>query len=309
MDLNDWLLFAQIVDIGGLSAASRLLGIPKSTLSRRLTKLENDFGSRLVIRRGRTFELTEAGRLFYQEARRLTEQVANSTERLSEGTQQEGGTLRMTAPKTPGGYFLGAWLAEFLQLYPHIRIELDLNDHMVNLFEQGYDLALRVGPLVDSTLIARKLGVSERLLVAAPDYLKQYGQPESPDELSQYQCISFGEQRSGRSSWVLTQGKRSRQVNFYSALRCDDMATTMRITQAGMGISLIPAFVCREFLESGILQGVLPQWHGPVAEFHLVYTERELMPNRVRLLVDFLIEQARTEKWRLSMAHDKPVIV
>jgi len=309
MDLNDWLMFAQIVDIGGLSAASRVLDIPKSTLSRRLTKLEDDFGSRLVIRRGRTFELTEAGRLFYQEARHLTEQVANSRERLSESTQQEGGTLRMTAPKTPGGYFLGIWLAEFLQLYPSIRIELDLSDHMVNLFEQGYDLALRVGPLADSALIARKLGISERILVASPDYLKQHGQPESPAELSQHQCISFGEQRSGRSSWVLTHGTQTQQVNFYSALRCDDMATTMQITQAGAGISLIPAFVCRESLESGALQQVLPQWHGPVAEFHLVFTERELMPNRVRLLVDFLTERARTDIWRLSVAHEKPVSV
>lgn len=295
MDLNDWLMFAQIVEIGGLSAAGRLLGVPKSTLSRRLTRLEDDFGSRLVIRRGRTFELTEAGRLFYQEARRLTEQVANSTERLSEGSQQEGGSLRMTAPKTPGGYFLGTWLAEFLQLHPNIRIELDLTDHMVNLYEQGYDLALRVGPLADSALIARRLGTSERILVAAPDYLNQYAQPESPTELSQHQCISFGEQRSGRSSWVLTHGTQSLQVNFYSALRCDDMATTMRIAQAGAGITLIPAFVCRESLESGTLQRVLPQWAGPAAEFHLVYTERELMPNRVRLLIDFLTERARTE--------------
>jgi DNA-binding transcriptional LysR family regulator len=309
MDLNDWLMFAQLVDIGGLSAASRVLDVPKSTLSRRLTKLEDDFGSRLVIRRGRTFELTESGRQFYQEARRLTEQVANSRERLSESTQQEGGTLRMTAPKTPGGYFLGTWLAEFLQLYPSIRIELDLSDHVVNLFEQGYDLALRVGPLADSALIARKLGISERILVASPDYLKQYGQPESPAELSQHQCISFGEQRSGRSSWVLTHGTQTQQVNFYSALRCDDMATTMQITQAAAGISLIPAFVCRESLESGSLQRVLPQWVGPAAEFHLVFTERELMPNRVRLLVDFITERARAEIWRLSVAHEKPVSV
>jgi DNA-binding transcriptional LysR family regulator len=309
MDLNDWLMFAQLVDIGGLSAASRVLDVPKSTLSRRLTKLEDDFGSRLVIRRGRTFELTESGRQFYQEARRLTEQVANSRERLSESTQQEGGTLRMTAPKTPGGYFLGTWLAEFLQLYPSIRIELDLSDHVVNLFEQGYDLALRVGPLADSALIARKLGISERILVASPDYLKQYGQPESPAELSQHQCISFGEQRSGRSSWVLTHANQTQKVNFYSALRCDDMATTMQITQAAAGISLIPAFVCRESLESGSLQRVLPQWVGPAAEFHLVFTERELMPNRVRLLVDFITERARAEIWRLSVAHEKPVSV
>lgn len=309
MDLNDWIMFAEIVEFGGLSAASRVLGVPKSTLSRRLNKLENDFGSRLLIRSGRTFELSESGRLFYQEARLLKEQVANSTERLLEDTQREGGTIRMTAPKTPGGYFLGVWLAKFLQLHPQINIELDLNDHIVNLFEQGYDLALRVGPLADSTLIAKKLGVSERILVAAPEYLKQHGQPESPGDLAQHQCISFGEQRSGRSSWILTQGKRSQQVNFYSSLRCDDMSTAMRVAQAGAGITLIPTFVCRELLDPKVLQHTLPNWHGPAAEFYLVYTEKKLIPNRVRLLVDFLTEQARAETWRLSMAYENTEIV
>jgi len=115
MDLNDWLMFSQIVENGGLSAASRRLGVPKSTLSRRLTRLEDDFGSRLLNRRGRSFELTDAGRLFYQEARSLAEHVTNAKEQLAESTQQEGGTLRMTAPKTPGGQFLEVWLAEFLQ--------------------------------------------------------------------------------------------------------------------------------------------------------------------------------------------------
>jgi len=301
MDLNDWLMFVQIVETGGLSAASRVLGVPKSTLSRRLSRLEKDFDSQLVIRRGRTFELTEAGRLFYKEARLLTEQVANSRERLAEGTQQEGGTLRMAAPKTPGGYFLGTWLAEFLHLHPNIRIELDLSDHMVNLFEQGYDLALRVGPLSDSSLIARKLGTSGRILVAAPDYLKQHGQPGSPGELTQHKCLSFGEQRSGRSSWVLTCGSQIRQVDFYSVLRCDDMATTMQLARSGAGIAQIPVFVCKESLESGSLQQILAQWYGPVAEFYLVYTQRELMPARVRMLIDFLSERARKEKWKLSL--------
>jgi DNA-binding transcriptional LysR family regulator len=306
MDLNDWLIFAQVVEAGGLSAASRLLDVPKSTLSRRLTKLEDDFGSRLVIRRGRTFELTEAGRLFYQEARRLTEQVANSTERLSEGIQQEGGTLRMTAPKAPGGYFLGVWLAEFIQQYPHIHIELDLTDRTVNLYEQGYDLALRVGPMIDSSLIARKLGESERILVAAPEYLKLYGYPESPEELSQHKCISFGEHRSGQSSWVLSKNRQSQRINFHSALRCDDMATNMRLVQSGAGITMIPAFVCKESLASGSLQHILTQWYGPTPEFYLVYTERELMPNRLRLLIEFLTERSRAEKWRLSMRHVQP---
>ena len=300
MNINDWLTFVQIVDMGGLSAASRRLGLPKSTLSRRLARLEDDFGARLLTRRGRVFELTDDGRQFYREARHLAEQVANARERLAESSQREGGILRMAAPKTPGGQFLGVWLAEFLQLYLHIRIELDLSDRMVNMFEQGYDLALRVGPLADSALVARRLGRSERMLVAANRYIQQYGQPDTPDDLSRHRCIGFGEQRSGLGSWVLARGRQTRRVDFTPALRCDDMATTLCITQAGAGIAMIPAFAFREPLEEGTLQRVLPQWHAPVAEFYLVYPERELIPKRVRLLVDFLLKRARTESWRFT---------
>ena len=306
MNVNDWLIFVQIVDIGGLSAASRRLGIPKSTLSRRLSRLEDDFGSRLLNRRGRRFELTETGRMFYQEAHDLSGQIADARERLTENSQKEGGVLRMTAPKAPGGTFLGIWLAEFLQLHPHIRIELDLSDQMINLFEQGYDLAMRVGPLTDSSLIARKLGSSERILVASPAYIEQHGQPEEPAELSQHSCIGFSEQYSGRGSWLLhrtgkSRKKQSTQVDFYPVIRNDDMATTLCMAREGAGIAMIPAFVCKDSLQSGKLLPVLPQWYGPIAEFYLIYMERELMPNRLRLLVDFLMKKAQSDKWRLSL--------
>jgi DNA-binding transcriptional LysR family regulator len=309
MNINDWITFVHIVDIGGLSAASRKLGIPKSTLSRRLSRLEDDFGSRLLNRRGRTFELTEAGRLFYQEAHNLAGQIADARERLSKNTQQKGGIVRMAAPKAPGGRFLGVWLAEFLLLHPHIRIELDLSDQMSNLFEHGYDLALRVGPLIDSSLIARKLGISERILVASPDYLNRQGSPETPTDLSSHSCIGFSEQHSGRVSWLLSKSsqvrnKQNTQVDFYPVIRNDDMSTTLCMTQAGAGISMIPIFVCKDSLKSGQLQRVLPQWYGPTAEFYLVYMERKLIPSRLRLLIDFLTQKARSEKWHLSMKKD-----
>jgi len=307
MDLNNWLMFVNIVDMGGLSAASRRLGFPKSTLSRRLAKLEGDFGARLLFRRGRAFELTDAGRLFYQEARQLVEQVSNAQARLAESMQSESGVLKMAAPKAPGSQFLGIWLAEFLQLHPDIQVELDLSDQVVNIFEQGYDLALRVGPLADSTLVARRLGKSERLLVAAVDYVEQYGHPNSPDELNEHRCIGFGEQRSGLCAWVLAKGKKMQRVNFNPVLRIDDMATALCVTQAAAGIAMIPAFVCREAVESNMLIPVLPQWQGPIADFYLVYPERELMPKRVRLLVNFLAGKAKKESWRLSMANRKVV--
>jgi len=130
--------------------------------------------------------------------------------------------------------------------------------------------------------------------------------PQAPEQLTQHNCIGFSEQHSGRGTWHLFNGKENQQVNFYPALRCDDMATILRVTQSDAGVGMIPAFVCKDLLTSGLLERVLPQWKGPDAEFFLVFPERELMPNRVRLLTDFLIERSRSEKWRLSLSHAKP---
>lgn len=298
LDLNDWLLFTRIADSGGLSAASRRMGLPKSTLSRRLARLEQQFGARLINRRGRTFELTAAGRLLYAESQRLSEQVAGARERLAVGTGRAGGTIRMTAPKTPGGRFLGAWLAHFLAEYPDIRIELDLNDRVVSLHEQGYDLALRVGPLADSTLVARSLGSSERMLVAAPDVFARHDRPAAPAQLEGLPCIGFGEQNSGIGTWSLQRGRRVRQVRFEPILRCDDMATILQVCRGGAGIALIPDFVCHEALQAGELERVLPDWRGPAAQFYLLYPERRLLPERVRLLVDFLVACSKTGQAR-----------
>lgn len=301
VDINNWLIFAKVVDLGGISNASRRLGVPKSTLSRRLTKLEEQLGFRLLHRSGRSFTLTDAGRLFYQESLSLTEQVNQANLRLNEVTQPQSGVVRMTAPKAPGGTFLGVWLAKFMRLYPLIHIELDLTDTKINLFEHNYDLALRVGPLADSSLIARKVGVSERLLVASPRYLAINGLPKKPSELKSLSCIGFSEQSSGQGTWQL-HGKNQRQsIRFYPTLRNDDMATTLCLAQADAGIAMIPAFMCNKPLQEKTLQRVLTQWSGPLAEFYLIYQQRELLPSRVRLLIDFLLEQGQKEAWRLSI--------
>jgi len=296
MNLNDWVLFTQIVDAGGLTVASRKLGLPKSTLSRRLSKLEDDFGARLLTRRGRRFDLTDVGHAFYEEARNIVEQVANAQDRLAERSQREEGVVKMAAPRMPGGTFLGRWLAEFLALHSQIRVELDLSDNMVNLFDQGYDLALRVGPMADSSLISRQLAKSQRILVASKAYIKQYGQLSALEELEQHRCISFSEQCSGRDTWTLTKTGKSQRISFNPAIRCDDMSTVLRITQMGGGIALTPVFICRDLLNQKQLQQILPQYSGPEAEFYLVYPERELIPKRVRLLLDFLSDKARAEQ-------------
>ncbi len=295
MNLNDWLLFIQIVEAGGLSAASRLTGLPRSTLSRRLSCLEETLGYRVLIRRGRAFRLTDEGRAFYQEALQIDKQVGAARERLLALTAEEGGTLRMTAPKATGGYFLGNWLAAFIQRHPKIRIELNLSDDFVNIFEQGYDLALRVGPLTDSSLIARKLGTSKRFLVAAPCYRSPDPLPATPSSLPRHRCIGFGKQRSGLIVWTLSRGNETERITVDPILQCDDMVTTLSAVESGLGIAMIPAFVCQESLKQGRLVRVLPQWEAPAAAFFLVYPDRKLMPKRLRLLIDFLLLRTKTD--------------
>ncbi|MCK5725956.1 MAG: LysR family transcriptional regulator [Thiotrichaceae bacterium] len=301
MNLNNWILFSQIVDTGGLTKASKRLGIPKSTLSRRLSKLEEDFGRRLLTRHGRNFELTDAGHLFYQEALALAKQVSNAQERLAESMQREEGVIKMAAPKMPGKTFLGIWLAEFINCFPHIHIELNLSDRMTPLFDQGYDLALRVGPMANSSLISRKLAKTQRILVASPEhYIQKYQQPITPKDLLQHRCISFSEQSSGQEVWLINNTEQSQAIYFRPAFRSNDMATILNVTQLGAGIALIPFFVCRDLLEQGKLQKILPEWSGPEAEFYWVYPEKELMPIRVRILLDFLSEKAKMEQERFE---------
>lgn len=170
LDLNDIVVFARVVETGSFTAAARLLAMPKTTVSRRVAALEREVGVRLLQRTTRSLNVTDAGRLYYEQSSQALRTIEEANLRLAEARAEPSGTIRISAPVGFGGHFLTAAVVDFLAIYPKTKVELRLTDDKLNLVEDGIDLAFRTGILQDSTLIARKLGSTHRLLCASPDY-------------------------------------------------------------------------------------------------------------------------------------------
>src|SRR5688572_24112812 len=183
-DLNDIIVFARVVEAGSFTAAARVLGMPKTTVSRRIAALESELGVRLIQRTTRSLNVTDAGRLYYEGSSRALRTIEDANLRLSEARAEPSGAIRISAPVGFGSHFLTGTVFDFLAAYPKTRVELNLTDDQLNLVENGIDLAFRTGILPDSTLIARKLDAAHRILCASPDYLARHGVPALPADLA-----------------------------------------------------------------------------------------------------------------------------
>src|SRR5215470_6114891 len=186
LDLNDIVVFARVVEAGSFTAAARLLGMPKTTVSRRIAALEREVGVRLLQRTTRSLSITDAGRLYYRQGSQALRTIEDANLQLAEARAEPSGTIRISAPVGFGAYFLNEAVFEFLAANPKTRVELQLTDDQLNLVENGIDLAFRTGVLADSTLVARKLGSTHRILCASPDYLARRGVPATVSDLSHH---------------------------------------------------------------------------------------------------------------------------
>jgi len=208
LDLNDIAVFARVVEAGSFTAAARLLGMPKTTVSRRIAALEREVGVRLLQRTTRSLNMTDAGRLYYEQSSQALRTIEDANLRLAEARVEPSGTIRISAPAGFGGHFLTSPVFDFLAAYPKTKVELHLTDDTPNLVGNGIDLAFRTGILPDSTLIARKLGSTHRILCASPDYVAprcpgRVGGPRSP---SLCHCRPLGRQRSLGAGWTARAG-------------------------------------------------------------------------------------------------------
>src|SRR5260221_2245182 len=202
LDLNDIVVFPRVVEGGSFTAAPRLLGMPTTTVTRRIAALEREVGVRLVQRTTRSLNVTDAGRLYYEQSSRAMRTIEEANLRLAETRAEPSGTIRISAPVGFGGHFLTSAALDFLAAYPKTRVELHLTDDTLNLVGNRIDLAFRTGVLVDSTLIARKLGATHRVLCASPDYLARRGVPLASADLGRHHCVIAGPS-TGRAPWVL----------------------------------------------------------------------------------------------------------
>src|SRR5471030_564372 len=239
LDLNDIVVFARVVEAGSFTAAARLLGMPKTTVSRRIAALEREVGVRLVQRTTRSLNMTDAGRLYYEQSSQALRTIEDANSRLAEARTEPSGTIRISAPVGFAGHFLASAAFDFLAAYPKTRVELLLTDETLNLVGNRIDLAFRTGILPDSTLIARKLGATHRILCASPDYLARRGVPETSADLARHHCVIAGPS-IGSAHWVLDGPRGQETVAVTGRFAANEWQVVIAAAIACYGIAQLP---------------------------------------------------------------------
>jgi len=289
IDPNDLLIFARVAELGSFSRAAERLGLPKSTVSRRLTALEQRMGERLLLRTTRRQTLTEFGLQLLEHARQVVAEV-DAVKALREQRQAApSGRLRVSMPSDFANLLLADSLAAFMALHPAISLELDLSPRRVDLLGEGFDVAVRMGDLPDDALlVASKLTVFTYGLYASPDYLAEHGDPQSPDELARHAAVRLMRGNGEPAGWTLMLGEQRWDGVPVGRLTATSPEMLMRLARAGAGIAALPDGFAQADVRAGALRRVLPTWCLPSSTAWAVYPGRKLMPPKTRALVDML---------------------
>ena len=289
-DLNDLHYFARVVEHGGFAAAGRALGVPKSKLSRRVALLEERLGVRLLQRSTRHISVTDVGQTVYEHCRAMLVEAAAAHEAVEMTRAEPRGTVRMSCPIALLHVHVGAMLADFLAEHPQIELHLEATNRRVSPVSEGFDLAIRVRPppLDDSDLVLRVLSDSGQCLVASPELLAACGQPDGPEELSQFPSLSLGPPQDDHA-WTLY-GDDGAEVTIRHEPRfiTSDMVALRRAALAGVGLVELPTLMISEDLSAGRLVSVLPGWAPQAKIVHAVYGSRRCLLPAVRALIDHL---------------------
>src|SRR6266545_4443268 len=307
VDLNQVTAFVRVMESGSFTAAAREMGLPKSSISRRVSALETALRVRLVQRSTRQLVLTEAGRLYFERARAALRGLADANLAVTDLSREIAGPIRFTAGGDNTG-LIANLLAEFLARYPNIQIDVVLTPRRVDLVAEGFDLALRAGPLVDSALSARRLGLTELGLFASRSYLRKAGRPRSVADLAKHRFVLFGEPHE-REHRRLAGPDGEQSVKIQGPLVVHEMSFAVDAITTGIGIGLVPNIYLGWMIKGGMrrsgghdLVRVLPD-HGVVAsQLSLVSPTTAYEPTRVGLLRDFLTERLRPMMQACSLA-------
>ncbi|REG45495.1 LysR family transcriptional regulator AphB [Paraburkholderia sp. BL6669N2] len=290
-DLNDVALFVNVVRAGSFAEAARRLGIPCNTASRHIRQLEEGLGLRLMQRSTRRLSLTEAGETFYARCADQIEALAQAADELADKTGHPRGRVRVAAPADLFNLMNGiAWVAEFLLLYPDVRLELVLSDVRSDLIGDAVDVAIRIGKTLEPTLIARPVGVGPRFtLVASPAYLALRGSPDSLDALAEHDCITWP-QAAYRTLWNIDGPNGATEVYVSGRFRAGTMKAQLDAALANLGIALLPSTVTVPYIDAGELTQVLPGHSTEGLRVYLVYSSRRQLPGAVRAFIEFTIK-------------------
>lgn len=281
-------VFVQAAERLSFVGAGRALGISASAVGKSVARLEESLGVRLFHRTTRQVSLTEEGALFHQRCRRILDELRDAQDALSDSAQRPRGRLRISLP-TIGYRFLLPIIPEFLRLYPDIELDLDCNDRLVDVVEDGFDAVIRSGPLVDSSLMSRRLGPFRFVLCASPDYLARRGVPLTPRDLEGHDCLRFRFPSSGKLEiWRLSNAQGVDPFAGRAPLVCNNMEALLGATIAGLGIAYMPDFLTRNALESGAVQAVLQDYLQQPGQFSILWPSNRHLSPKLRVFVDFV---------------------
>lgn len=296
-NLDDLAVFVHVVERRNFSAAARDLHLAPKTVSKQIARLEQALGTTLFERNTRNLRITDEGRAIAERARVALGVLEEVQELATGGSRDLRGIIRLTAPTPFGRKYVASAIYDFCRMHSGVAFDLRLSDQVQDLYSGDLDLAIRMGELADSRLVARRVAGNRRILAASPDYLKAHGQPAQPEALAQHNCLVFAYPGLLQSTWPLRKGRREKPVAVGGTL-CSDSGDVLHAwCLAGLGISLRETWDIHEELRDGRLVRVLPEWEATPSKISIVRARREPVPRRLAVFSDFLLERWRDAPW------------
>lgn len=292
IDLNSLIMFGEVLDAGGITGASAANGIPKSTISRRISALERRLGAQLLKRNSHKLSPTAFGIRMYDYYRRISAEVANADDYVENLRTDAHGTLRIAVPAEIGILWLGKVIAEFTRARPHLEIEIGLAVNAIDLVKDPYDIALHFGQLRASRLISKRVTTLKRGLYASPAYLERCGIPETPDDLRNHECVITNLQQT-EGTWTFRRADQRRKLRLVGRLRMNNIRLARELVLEGVGIGVLTEVLCAADVSSGRLLRVLPNWDIAPLQLTALLPSRDRIPRSARAFLDLLTARMR----------------
>ena len=289
--LTDIVVFVRVVDDGSFTRAAERLKLSRSVVSKYVTRLEGRLGARLLNRTTRRLSLTEAGRIFYERSRRGLQDIEEAEAEVSRLQEKPRGVLRINSPMSFGILHIAPALPEFLAQHPEVSVEMNLDDRVVDVIEEGFDVSIRIAEMPDSSLIARRLAACRHVIVAAPAYLEKHGTPRTPEDLRDHNIISFSYQASAYDWHFISPDNKQVSVPVSGSMQANNSLALREALLRGVGITRTPTFVVGKDVQDGHLLSILGNYRTLEVSIYLVYPQRRHLSPKVRAFVDFMADR------------------
>lgn len=286
--------FVRVVETGSFSAVAKEQNTNQATISKRIANLENKLGTKLLIRGSREHTLTETGKTYYERVSNIVMEIDEAEAEARSLTATPKGHLKITVPTMFGSMYIAPVVSEFLATYPEIGLDIKFDENMVDLVKEGIDVAIRLGDLQDSSMVAKNLGYDELIIVASPSYLQINGEPKEPEELEEHNCLIYSLSPKRGTVWSFSNQPKTKEIEVKGNFQCDNGMGLMEMLLANAGIALMPRWMVDSELTNGTLIQILPNYYKryPISA---IFPKNRYMPLKVRCFLEFMEKMIKTD--------------